>query len=72
MSFADTALQMVVLAIPIIIGYVAHKLGFMGGDFDSKLSGLVVNITLPAMIIAATFRPRAISLSCSSSPLWDT
>lgn len=53
MSFADTAFQMVVLAIPIIIGYVAHKLGFMGSDFDSKLSGLVVNVTLPAMIIAS-------------------
>ncbi len=53
MSFTDTALQMVVLAIPIIIGYIAHKLGFMGGEFDSKLSGLVVNVTLPAMIIAS-------------------
>ena len=53
MSFTDTALQMVVLAIPILIGYIAHKLGFMGGDFDSKLSGLVVNVTLPAMIIAS-------------------
>ncbi len=53
MSFSDTALQMVVLAIPILIGYIAHKLGFMGGDFDKKLSGLVVNVTLPAMIVAS-------------------
>ncbi len=53
MSFADTALQMVVLAIPILIGYVAHKLGLMGGEFDSKLSGLVVNVTLPCMILAS-------------------
>lgn len=53
MSFADTALQMLVLAIPIVIGYVAHRLGLMGGEFDSKLSGLVVNITLPCMIIAS-------------------
>ena len=53
MSFTDTALQMVVLAIPILIGYVAHKLGFMGGEFDGKLSGLVVNVTLPAMIVAS-------------------
>lgn len=53
MSFTDTALQMLVLAIPILIGYIAHKLGFMGGDFDSKLSKLVVNITLPALIISS-------------------
>ncbi len=53
MGFTDTALQMVVLAIPILIGYVAHKLGFMGGDFDKKLSSLVVNVTLPAMILAS-------------------
>ncbi len=53
MSFTDTALQMVVLAIPILIGYVAHKLGFMGGTFDSGLSKLVVNITLPCMIVAS-------------------
>lgn len=53
MGFTDTALQMVVLAIPILIGYVAHKLGLMGGEFDSRLSGLVVNVTLPAMIVAS-------------------
>ncbi len=53
MSFTDTALQMVVLAIPILIGYIAHKLGFMGGDFDSGVSKLVVNVTLPCMIVAS-------------------
>ena len=53
MSFLDTALQMLTLAIPILIGYIAHKIGLMGGDTDSKLSGLVVNVTLPCMIIAS-------------------
>lgn len=53
MGFIDTALQMVTLAIPIIIGYVAHKLDFMGGEFDSVLSKLVINITLPCMILVS-------------------
>lgn len=53
MGFVDTALQMVILAIPIIIGYAAHKLGFMGGDFDTALSKLVINITLPCMILVS-------------------
>ena len=37
MGFIETALQMVTLAIPILIVYVAHNLGFMGGDLDSEL-----------------------------------
>lgn len=53
MGFIETALQMVTLAIPILIGYVAHKLGFLGGDFDSALSKLVINITLPCMILVS-------------------
>ncbi|MDM8299602.1 AEC family transporter [Collinsella tanakaei] len=53
MGFIDTALTMVTLAIPIIIGYAAHKLGFMGGEFDSALSKLVINITLPCMILVS-------------------
>lgn len=53
MGFIETALQMVTLAIPILIGYVAHKFGFLGGDFDSALSKLVINITLPCMILVS-------------------
>lgn len=53
MGFLETALTMVTLAIPIVIGYVAHRLGFMGGEFDGKLSSLVINITLPCMILVS-------------------
>lgn len=53
MGFLETALTMVTLAIPIVIGYVAHRLGFMGGGFDGKLSSLVINITLPCMILVS-------------------
>lgn len=53
MGFLETALTMVTLAIPIVIGYIAHRLGFMGGEFDGKLSSLVINITLPCMILVS-------------------
>lgn len=53
MSFTDTALQMVTLAIPILIGFIAHKLGLMGGGFDTKFSALTVNVCLPCMIVAS-------------------
>lgn len=37
----------------IIIGYVAGKLDFLGGDFDRRLSRLVINITCPALILSS-------------------
>ena len=37
----------------VIVGWVAGKLGYMGGDFDKKLSSLVINITCPALILAS-------------------
>ena len=53
MDFLDVAAQMVTLAIPILVGYVAHKLGFMSEQSDGALSALVLNITLPCMIVAS-------------------
>lgn len=37
----------------VIVGYIAGKLGYMGGDFDRRLSALVVNITCPALILSS-------------------
>ena len=53
MDFIDVAAQMVTLPIPILVGYVAHKLGFMSEQSDGALSALVLNITLPCMIVAS-------------------
>lgn len=38
----------------VIVGYIAGKLGYMGGDFDKRLSSLVVDITCPALILSST------------------
>ena len=37
----------------VIVGYVAGKLGYLGGDFDRQLSSLVINITCPALILSS-------------------
>ena len=37
----------------VIVGYVAGRLGYMGGEFDKKLSSLVINFTCPALILSS-------------------
>ena len=37
----------------VIVGYVAGRLGYIGGEFDKKLSSLVINFTCPALILAS-------------------
>lgn len=44
---------MVILFIIVIIGYVANKLGYMGGDFDRRLSSIVITFTCPALVLSS-------------------
>ena len=37
----------------VIVGYVAGRIGYMGGEFDKRLSSLVINITCPALILSS-------------------
>jgi len=37
----------------VVVGYVAGKLGYFGGEFDRHLSRLVINITCPALILSS-------------------
>ena len=37
----------------VVVGYVAGKLNYLGGDFDRQLSRLVINITCPALILSS-------------------
>ena len=45
---------MVVLFAIVMVGYVAGKRGYMGGEFDRRLSSLVIDITCPALILSST------------------
>ena len=44
---------MMTLVALVVVGYVAGKLGYLGGDFDRQLSSLVINITCPALILSS-------------------
>lgn len=37
----------------VVVGYIAGKLGYMGGTFDKKLSKVVIDITCPALILSS-------------------
>ena len=37
----------------VVVGYLAGKLGYLGGEFDRQLSRLVINITCPALILSS-------------------
>ena len=45
---------MFVLFLIVVIGYVAGKLGYMGGEFDKRLSNIIIDITCPALILSST------------------
>ena len=51
MDFLSILMQMVVLFLVVIVGYIANKCGVMDGDFNKRLTNLVLMITCPAMIL---------------------
>ena len=53
MNFFDVLAEMLVILFAIAAGYAANHLGYLGGEMDQKLSKLILNITMPAMIVAA-------------------
>lgn len=52
-GFASIFIQMVVLFAIVAAGYAAKKLALMDADFDQKFSKLILNVSLPAMILAS-------------------
>lgn len=53
MNFFDVLAEMLVILFAIAAGYGANRLGYLGGETDQKLSKLLLNITMPAMIVSA-------------------
>ena len=49
----DNALIMLMLLLIVVVGFVANRLGYMGGDFDKKFSSIIVDITCPALILSS-------------------
>ena len=53
MSFLDTLSEMLVLLFAIAAGFLANRLGILGGETDKKISKLLLTVTLPAMILGS-------------------
>lgn len=51
--FETAAAQMALLFAMIAVGFGCRKKGVMNDEFDAKLSSLVLNVTMPCMIVAA-------------------
>ena len=53
MSFLDTFAEMLVLLFAIAAGFLANRLGILGGQTDKHISKLLLDITLPCMILGS-------------------
>lgn len=53
MSFLDTFREMLVILFAMAMGYTANRLGYLGGETDQKVCRIILNLTLPAMIVAS-------------------
>ncbi len=60
MSFLDTFFEMLVILFGIAAGYLARRLGYLGGETDQKLSKIILNITMPCLIIASVTTGEAL------------
>lgn len=49
---------MVTLFAIVILGYVLRRFGYMGGDFDKRLSTLIIDITCPMLILSSVMGDR--------------
>ena len=53
MEFMTLFGQMAALFLPVVVGYVAARTGFMDDGFDNQLSKVVLNVTLPCMLVGS-------------------
>ena len=53
MNFFDVFGEMLVILAAIAAGYAANRLGYLGEETDQRISKLLLNITMPAMIVAS-------------------
>lgn len=60
MSFLDTLAEMLVLLFAIAAGFLANRLGILGGETDKKISRLLLSITLPSMILGSVCTGEAL------------
>ena len=60
MSFLDILSEMLVLLFAIAAGFLANRMGILGGGTDKKISRLLLAITLPSMILGSVCTGEAL------------
>lgn len=60
MSFWGTLSEMLVILFAMAAGCLAHRLGYLDVETDQKLSKIILNITMPALIISAVITGDAL------------
>lgn len=60
MNFGSILTQMVEFFLVIIIGYIANKCGIMDGDFNKRLTNLVLMVTTPCMILDSVINSESV------------
>ncbi len=53
MNFLDVFGEMLVILFCMAAGFLSHKLGYLGGGTDRGLSKLILNVTMPCLIIGS-------------------
>ena len=53
MNFFDTLTKMLILLFAIAMGYLANRRGFLNAEINRKLTDMVLEITLPLMIVGS-------------------
>ena len=49
----NIVIQMIILLLLVVAGFVSNRCGLMGGDFDRKLSGFIINVSCPCLILSS-------------------
>lgn len=60
MKFTETLAEMLVLLFAMACGYAAGRLGILGGEANKGISKLLLNVTLPAMILGSVCTGEAL------------
>lgn len=53
MNFEYVASQLIVVSLPILVGWGAHKLDIMDNELDARLSKIILDICLPCSILSS-------------------
>ena len=53
MDYLSVLSQMLILLTIVLVGFLAHKRGLMGGDFDKRLSAFIIDVSCPALIVSS-------------------